>query len=619
MTKGRSAAAAAGRDAIVQATPAYPACSTSSSTNCVQSRSPATSETPSDHTAISTHRVEERVRGSDRQGSHEDAGLNSSRPASIFGKPEDDICFPTEARSALAATRLASKPKSTGHDERTSDVFADSHQAVQLPGILPGFPFPFDFTALDNVATQKSAPELGIHGDHVESGDGSLPSSWATSSVTFGTGPPGFEAHDRARPVSSRGKEGSYHGGASLRKLAAFEAESGVYHGVPSEDVKESQCRFSFYSNSTSSTIHARTLADLPRYGETFAELFCGRAAPSGLDGQQDESRSADLEAKRAQVATSGAATPRSDKDVAANVWWLDVTCPTPHELKTLSKVFGIHPLTTEDIQMEETREKIELFRNYYFVCFRSFDQDPYSATYLEPLNMYMVVFREGILSNVRRRIKQLRDYIKVTPDWISYALIDAITDAFGPLIKAIEYEVDAVDEAVLVLKVCAGRTDMLRQIGDCRRKVIGLLRLLGNKVDVVKGLSKRCNEEWSVAPKSDIGLYLSDIQDHIVTCTQSLTHYEKILSRSHSNYLAQVSIEMSVANNQINRVLNKLTALGTVLIPLNLVTGLWGMNVIVPGQDAPGLNWFFGILGCLITVALGGTYLVYRFFIKQR
>ena len=56
---------------------------------------------------------------------------------------------------------------------------------------------------------------------------------------------------------------------------------------------------------------------------------------------------------------------------------------------------------------------------------------------------------------------------------------------------------------------------------------------------------------------------------------TQNLNHYEKILSRSHSNYLAQISIEMTDANNQINDVLSKLTALGTVLIPMNLVTGM--------------------------------------------
>ena len=64
-----------------------------------------------------------------------------------------------------------------------------------------------------------------------------------------------------------------------------------------------------------------------------------------------------------------------------------------------MKQVFGIHPLTAEDIQMEEAREKIELFRTYYLVCFRSFDQDPYSPTHLEPLNMYIIVFREGILS----------------------------------------------------------------------------------------------------------------------------------------------------------------------------------------------------------------------------
>ena len=235
----------------------------------------------------------------------------------------------------------------------------------------------------------------------------------------------------------------------------------------------------------------------------------------------------------------------RMDQDPEMCTWWLDVLCPTDQEMKMLSRVFGIHPLTTEDILMEETREKIELFRNYYLVCFRSFDQDPYSPTYLEPLNMYVIVFREGTLSfhfratphpqNVRRRIKQLKDYIHVTSDWISYALIDDITDAFGPLIQSIEYEVDSIDELVLILKE-AEQSDMLRRIGTCRKKVMGLLRLMGNKADVVKGLAKRCNENWSVAPKSDIGLYLSDIQDHLITMTQNLNHYEKILSRSHSN-----------------------------------------------------------------------------------
>ncbi len=64
---------------------------------------------------------------------------------------------------------------------------------------------------------------------------------------------------------------------------------------------------------------------------------------------------------------------------------------------------------------------------------------------------------------NVRRRIKSLKDYISVTSDWISYALIDDITDAFGPLIQNIEYEVDGIDELVLILKDTE-QSDMLRR-----------------------------------------------------------------------------------------------------------------------------------------------------------
>ncbi|KII95294.1 hypothetical protein PLICRDRAFT_169961 [Plicaturopsis crispa FD-325 SS-3] len=407
--------------------------------------------------------------------------------------------------------------------------------------------------------------------------------------------------------------------------------------------------RFSFYSNALSATIHARSLSELPAEGQTFEQLFSGVTSPSrpgtrsphaaGGGGRNGAEGASALSAHGTGFSTNSNKYPADQKngmgsamvggggDFEGSTWWLDIQSPTDEEMKMLSKVFSIHPLTTEDIQMEETREKIELFRNYYLVCFRSFDQDQYSPTHLEPLNMYIIVFREGTLSfhfrptphpqNVRRRIQQLKDYISVTSDWISYALIDDITDAFGPLIQSIEYEVDSIDELVLILKE-AEQSDMLRRIGTCRKKVMGLLRLMGNKADVVKGLAKRCNENWRVAPTSDIGLYLSDIQDHLITMTQNLNHYEKILSRSHSNYLAQISIEMTDANNQINDVLSKLTALGTVLIPMNLVTGLWGMNVHVPGQDVDGYAWFVSIIACLAAFAIIGGYSTYKFMLRR-
>lgn len=202
---------------------------------------------------------------------------------------------------------------------------------------------------------------------------------------------------------------------------------------------------------------------------------------------------------------------------------------------------------------MQEAREKVELFRHYYFINYRTFEQNPNSEYYLQPVNMYVVVFREGVLSfhfsqtphpaNVRRRIRQLMDYLLLSSDWISYALIDDITDVFGPLIQAIEDEVDEIDESIMEMhspersngagdKPTMSPKAMLRRVGECRKKVMGMYRLLSNKADVVKGFAKRCNEHWEVAPKSEIGLYLGDIQDHIMTMTSSLTYYETYVCR---------------------------------------------------------------------------------------
>ncbi|OBT95799.1 CorA metal ion transporter [Pseudogymnoascus verrucosus] len=314
--------------------------------------------------------------------------------------------------------------------------------------------------------------------------------------------------------------------------------------------------------------------------------------------------------------------------------WWLDVFSPSEAEMKIIAKTFGIHPLTAEDIMVQEAREKVELFRNYYFVNYRTFEQDMNNEDFLEPVNMYVVVFREGIISfhfsltphpaNVRRRIRQLKDYLILSSDWISYAIIDDITDVFAPLIQTIEDEVDDIDDAILMLhsppsgdstdekrseaggKTVENGADMLRRVGDCRKKVMGLYRLLGNKADVIKGFAKRCNEHWDVAPRSEIGLYLGDIQDHIVTMTGNLSHYEKILARSHGNYLAQINIRMNERQEQTADVLGKLTVLGTIVLPMNIITGLWGMNVWVPGQNAENsLTWFWCITVGLLVFGL--------------
>lgn len=360
----------------------------------------------------------------------------------------------------------------------------------------------------------------------------------------------------------------------STFELSDLKNIDGVPNGSHVDIPNAKPDRFSFFSSEHSSTIHAPTLGDLLTPGETFRELF---------------------------------SLPQD-----SGVWWLDVQNPSEDEVNAFQHAFGIHRLTAEDIATQEAREKVELFNQYYFVSFRSFSPDHKTTDehYLEPLSVYMVVFRRAIITvthtpsphaaNVRARIGKLRDYMALTADWICYALIDNIVDSFGPPITGIETESDTIEDEVFIARI-EDRGALLKQIGLCRKNVMSLMRLLGGKADVIKGFAKRCNESYSVTPRGEIGLYLGDIQDHVITMMSNLQHVEKMLSRSHSNYLAQLSVQNIEQGNQANNVLSKVTLLASVLVPLNLVCGLFGMNVPVPGRESGNLGWFFGILGSLV------------------
>ncbi|KAI0243506.1 CorA metal ion transporter [Massospora cicadina] len=315
---------------------------------------------------------------------------------------------------------------------------------------------------------------------------------------------------------------------------------------------KSFETRFMFYSKSTG-PVHVKNFCDFATVGSTFREAL--------KDGK----------------------------------FWLDITAATEAEMKALGRTFRIHPLTIEDILTEEIREKCELFKQYYFVCFRAYEQNANSPSYLDPLSVYNVVFKDFIISfhskplyhtaSVLKRTQQLKDFITFSADWINYALIDDITDSFAPMMRHIEFEVDAIDELVLILKE-SEQSDMLRRIGHARKKVTLLLRLLSTKPDVIKALSLRCDDRLRASKGPDIKLYLGDIQDHLITMVQNSLHYEKVLARAHSNYLAQISIELTQVSNRTNDVVAKLTAIASVLLPMNVITGLWGMNVRVPGQS---------------------------------
>jgi magnesium transporter len=87
--------------------------------------------------------------------------------------------------------------------------------------------------------------------------------------------------------------------------------------------------------------------------------------------------------------------------------FWMNFNNPSREEMSDITNAFNLHPLTSEDIQVcyifiiltGDTREKCEVFNNYYFVVIRTLNHDTGSKTFLDPITVYIVIFKECVLS----------------------------------------------------------------------------------------------------------------------------------------------------------------------------------------------------------------------------
>ena len=497
------------------------------------------------------------------------AGTVNSKPGSIEGL--------TLQRTASNHTHQrrqhhAGEEGTVGNRTDVASIRSSIQEDVCFPPEEPTNTYTIDFEDLEEFVAQTHTktpvahpfmPRFTQQNEHVKK---------VFHDLRHGEGAHKVSVDDNEKRNSALSKIDSAGDAINNEKEGGADSSSDEIQRVPSHS--ELQNRFTFFSSEIDETIHAPELGGLLMPDETFRDIF--ELGPEG------------------------------------GVWWLDMLNPSEEEVFAICCAFRVHPLTREDITTQETREKVELFKSYYFLCFRSFySLDKESEDYLEPINIYAVVFREGLLTfsfcpnphaaNVRKRIGRLRDYVNLSADWICYALIDEIVDSFAPVLHNVENESEAIEDGIFTARFEDSRA-IMQQLGSCRKRVMTLLRLLGGKADVIKGFAKKCNESYAMAPRGDVGLYLSDVQDHVVTMMSNLTHFEKMLARAHSNHLSQVQLAHIELGGQSNVLLGKITVLATILVPLNLVAGLFGMNVHVPGQDAGGLGWWFGIVGVILT-----------------
>lgn len=191
---------------------------------------------------------------------------------------------------------------------------------------------------------------------------------------------------------------------------------------------------------------------------------------------------------------------------------------------------------------------------------------------------------------------------------------------------QAASRESEAIEDQVFIVRADDIKA-LIPRVDHLRKKIMRLIRALSGKIDVLNGFVKRCQSKDFLAShpgdsrtssspfsEGDMILYLDDVHDHLVTAMSNLAHFDEIVGRSQSNCLAQLSATNLRLSLTINTVMSRVTVLATIFVPLHLVTGLFGMNVQVPGEDAGGLAWFFGIVGLFLAFTVVSCVVAARF-----
>tara|TARA_B100000809_G_scaffold262923_1_gene314978 strand:- start:319 stop:1326 length:1008 start_codon:yes stop_codon:yes gene_type:complete len=274
---------------------------------------------------------------------------------------------------------------------------------------------------------------------------------------------------------------------------------------------------------------------------------------------------------------------------------WVDFQAATEEQVAQLADVIPIHDITRRDIFSDRVREKWGDYDEYLFVVghglnFNSGKEllDTISVSFLVYPRVLISFHKEELRSRgvVLERIEREARGVLPDEDWAFYAYLDALTDLYMDVVDHCADEIDAIDSAVLTSD--AG-SDLLARMSAARRNLANLRRRLLPKREFLQSLSYQ--DQSMISRETQIRL--RNVLDHVIRMGELVDMGRDTLAGAQSNYIAQVS-------NRMNAVMKTLSIVATIMLPMTLVAGLFGMNVQVPGQNLDGQMWFWSLLAAM-------------------
>ena len=284
-------------------------------------------------------------------------------------------------------------------------------------------------------------------------------------------------------------------------------------------------------------------------------------------------------------------------------VTWIDVSgLADVKVIKQIGTTCKLHRLALEDVVNTDQRPKLEEYENNLFVVVRMLEADE-NALAIDQLSMficdnYLVTFqstRTDCFDPVRERIRKGRNKLRKSgPDYLAYALIDAVIDAYFPILEEYGKKIEALEDRILE----SPESSLITEIHEIKRDLLVLRRNIWPVREVLKSLTR----ESYPAITDETQIYLRDCYDHALRIVDLIESYRLTCKDLMDLYLSLVS-------NKMNEVMKVLTVISTIFIPPTFIAGVYGMNfnTEASGFNMPELNSTMGYPICLGAMAFIG------------
>jgi len=288
----------------------------------------------------------------------------------------------------------------------------------------------------------------------------------------------------------------------------------------------------------------------------------------------------------------------------ASGLTWVNVVAPDTETAQTLAVRFGWHPLDVEDIVSKRQRPKVDDYEEdgYLFAVlhFPVFDQavQRLNAAELDIFigHDYVVTIPNRELLPVTRLFERceaderLREQLFARGSGrLLYEVLDDLFDYCFPILDKIAHKLDVIEDEMF-----EGRSDeVVRDLSNVKQEIISYRKIIKPERSTLRVLERRVED---FLPE-ELELYFDDIVDAAERVWDLLDNYKEVVEGLEST-------NESVISHRQNDVLRVLTIISTTMLPLFVITGIFGMNVLFPGE---GTTWMFWVILGLMLASLAG------------